>query len=108
MNQIKLFFTIFFLDILTTFIGINCFKCIELNTLPIWLSLTIRFAFFITFYYVKRLDLVNAVCFSAVASNVVNFFRPVNPIKIILPIYTSYLIYKYIVRGVLMKIKHFF
>jgi len=103
MNQVKLFFTIFFLDILTTIIGINYFNCIELNTLPIWLSLTLRFVFLITFYYVKRLDLLNTVYFSAVVSNVVNFFRPVNPIKIVLPIYITYLIYKYIVKGLMMK-----
>ena len=103
MNQVKLFFTIFFLDILTTVIGINYFNCIELNTLPIWLSLTLRFAFFITFYYLKRLDLLNTIYFSAVVSNVVNFFRPVNPIKIVLAIYTTYLIYKYIVKEVVLK-----
>jgi hypothetical protein len=103
MNQVKIFFIIFFLDILTTIIGINYFNCIELNTLPIWLSLTLRFTFLIIFYYVKRLDLLNTVYFSAVVSNVVNFFRPVNPIEIVLPIYITYLIYKYIVKGLMMK-----
>jgi len=83
-----LFLTILQLDLLTTFIGIKYFNCVEVNPLPFHLALLVRFLVYYSAYLLGFAKYVNLNYGIIVLGNVINFFIPFETICLLVFIWT--------------------
>jgi len=80
-----LFLIILQLDLLTTFIGIHYFNCVELNPLPFHIALLIRFLVYYLSYLLGFAKYINLNYGIIVVGNMINFFTPFNtPLLLVL------------------------
>ena len=82
-----LFLIILQLDLLTTFIGIKYFNCVELNPLPFHIALAFRFLVYYSAYVLGFAKYINLNYGIIVIGNVINFFTPFNTLLLLVLIW---------------------
>jgi hypothetical protein len=73
-----IFIIVLQLDLLTTFVGIHYFNCVELNPLPFHIALLVRFLVYYSAYFLGVAKYINLNYAIIVVGNVINFFTPFN------------------------------
>jgi hypothetical protein len=83
-----IFIIVLQLDLLTTFIGIHYFNCVELNPLPFHIALMIRFLVYYSAYLLNVAKYINLNYAIIVVGNIVNFFTPFNTLMLLVLIWS--------------------
>jgi len=91
-----LFLIILQLDLLTTFIGIHYFNCVEVNPLPFHIALLVRFLVYYSAYLLGFAKYVNFNYGIIVIGNVINFFIPFNTMQLLVFIWGFMVIWRMI------------
>jgi len=91
-----LFLIILQLDLLTTFIGIHYFNCVEVNPLPFHIALAIRFLVYYSAYFLGIAKYINLNYGIIVIGNIINFFIAFDTILLLVFIWGFMVIWRVI------------